>query len=150
LQKISRGLEKLIKELGLEDAVKENAMKERWGELMGEPLSSHLSPKHLAGRTLHINVDSPLWLQEASFYKNEILKKLAPLGIKDIKLKASGLGGKKSINAKRAKVEKKEPPLTEEERILLENSTRPIKDEVLKEISKNLLIKALRREKKTS
>ena len=149
MQKISRGLEKLVKELGLEDAVRENSIRERWGELLGEPLAHHLFPKRLSGSTLHISVDSPLWLQEASFYRNEILKKLARLGIKEIKLKAGGHAAKRSLKAKRPKIDREEPPLSEEDRILLENSLRPIKDELLKEVSRNLLIKAIRREKKS-
>jgi hypothetical protein len=147
LQKIDRALKKLIKELDLEDAVRENSLKEKWGELLGEPFSIHLYPKHLSGGTLHVSVDSPIWLEEASFQKKEILRRLGPLGIRDLKFKPSGLAGNRALVFGRATIEKKEMPLSPEEKLLIEESISPIQNEEVKVVARGLLEKVFLREK---
>lgn len=46
-----------------------------------------MSASALISEQLTINVDSPQWLHEISFYKEDIIKKLHIFGVKDIRLR---------------------------------------------------------------
>nr|NIR13570.1 DUF721 domain-containing protein [Desulfobacterales bacterium] len=48
------------------------------------PLALHTFPRYLSGSRLTMDVDSHAWLQQASFLKSEILKKLKPYGVSDL------------------------------------------------------------------
>lgn len=77
----------IVKDMGMEDALKLHRINKLWNTLFQEPLSLHTSPSRLSKGQLVINVDSPVWLQEISFYKADIIKKLSRFGVKDIRLK---------------------------------------------------------------
>lgn len=146
MQKIGRGLGKLISELGLEDAVRENAVRENWEEVLGDALSGHLRPGPVRASVLYIYADSPVWLQQASYYRTEILKRLAPLGIKELKLQGKGSAGKKP--AMKPSSKKEFPPLSAEELILIERALSPLQDDELRGLSRRILEKAFRSGKK--
>ncbi|MCL5024424.1 MAG: DUF721 domain-containing protein [Nitrospirae bacterium] len=77
----------LLRGLGIEEAVRLEAMKKEWRELFPEPLSLHMFPSVLKDGELLINVDSPVWLQQLTLLKSEISKKLIGLGVKDVRFK---------------------------------------------------------------
>lgn len=112
---------------------------------MGGALAAHLHPRSVSGSTLHVAADSPAWLENAGYYKKEIMARLAPLGIKDLKLKAGGVfplpvpQAKPGVKAVRA--------LGRKEREFIDGAIIALRDEELKEVSRRLLEKTLRREK---
>ncbi|MDP3260906.1 MAG: DUF721 domain-containing protein, partial [Thermodesulfovibrionales bacterium] len=59
----------LIKNLKLEDAVKLGRIKTGWADIFEKPVSLHMFPAMLKEGELLINVDSPMWMQQLSFYK---------------------------------------------------------------------------------
>ncbi len=80
----------IMADLGLEDGLRLYRLRAEWPKLFGPPLCLHMSPSSLNGRTLVINVDSPAWLQELNFKKNEIIRKLGGFGINGIRLRGGG------------------------------------------------------------
>lgn len=149
MQKIGRGLGKLISELGLEDAVRESAVRENWGKLLGETLSDHLRPGPIRAGVLQISADSSVWLQQASFYRAELLEKLAPLGIKELKFQGRGAPARRNFPGKKIP-EKELPPLSAEEVTLIEHALLPLHDNELRAISRKILEKAFRAQGKKS
>ncbi len=143
MEKLGSGLAGLIRRLGLEDAARLHGIKARWRELVGLPLSENLEPGFISGSTLHI-AGSPLWIEQAGFYREEILKRLLPLGIRDLKFKPGQLI-KKVDRLSQTKNEK--PPLTGEEIRQVEIAVHPIRDEELKELCRGIMARALARER---
>ncbi len=144
MKRIGAGLAGIIRRLGLEDAARLHGIRSRWGELVGAPLSEHLEPGFVSGAVLHITVDSPLWLEQARFYGAEILKRVGPLGISELKFKPGARRGK---NASTAACKIKEPghaPLTDEELASIDQQIGPVRDEALKQIMRGIMAKALR------
>lgn len=87
MQSAGSALSALMKELGMESALGLYRIKARWSGLFGRPLTLHSHPSGLHGGRLVINVDSPAWLQELSFLKDDMLGKLRPLGVNDIRFR---------------------------------------------------------------
>jgi hypothetical protein len=90
-----------------------------------------------------VAVDSPAWIENARYYKNEIMSRLVPLGIKDLKFKA---GRGVPLPPSRA-AGKPARALTSKEHESIEGALVALKDEELKEISRRLLEKIFRLEK---
>ena len=91
-------LSPFIRELGIEDGVKLAEIKRNWCNLFNKPLSYHMSPLILSKGEILLNVDSPVWLQEITFYKEDIIKKMSSYGVKAIRFRL----GKVSRNKRSA------------------------------------------------
>jgi hypothetical protein len=77
----------IIKGCGLEEAVRFEEIKSEWATLFREPLSLHMCPSHLKNGELLITVDSPVWLQQLTFFKEEITKNVSPFGVTRVRFK---------------------------------------------------------------
>ena len=93
-----------------------------------------------AGELL-INVDSPAWLQELKFFRDDIQKKLHPYGIQSVRFRL----GRVSMNAmpdnkSRAREARQ---LDEEERLFIENAVTGIDDDSIKHTLKKTIEKAI-------
>ncbi|MBI4824071.1 MAG: DUF721 domain-containing protein [Nitrospirae bacterium] len=87
MQRAGSVIHSIIKDLGMEDNLCLYRMKSEWHSLFQPPVCLHMSPSSLSEAHLTINVDSPQWLQEISFYKEDIIRKLHGFGVKDIRLR---------------------------------------------------------------
>lgn len=76
MQKVSGILIKLLKQYGLEGKIIEYTIADKWEEITGKIIASHTYPAGLHHKRLYVIVDSSAWLQELSFYKNEIIEKV--------------------------------------------------------------------------
>jgi hypothetical protein len=116
----------LIKQLGIEDDISLVDIKRNWVQLFDKPLSYHMSPRKLSNGEILINVDSPVWLQELHFYKNEILGKLRPYGVKAVRFKLGKVSTeiKSKVKSQKSKVK----PLTNDELSYIENTVSGIND----------------------
>ncbi len=76
MEKISHILEGLIKKYGLEGKVIEYKISLHWKDIVGEIIASHTRPEGIRYKRLQILVDSPVWLQEISFYKQEVIERI--------------------------------------------------------------------------
>ncbi len=77
----------IINSLGIGEAIRAESLQREWQTIFSEPLSLHTWPANLENHTLTINVDSPVWLQQLSFFKNEILSKLSIFEVRDIRFR---------------------------------------------------------------
>ncbi len=141
MRRIGTGLKGIVRRLGLEDATRLHGIKARWGELLGAPLSEHLEPGFVSGAMLHVTVDSPLWLEQARFYSEEILKRVRPLGIGELKFKPGT--GRRNMPARPSGAAGLRP-LTADELDSIEQYVGPVRDEGLREIMRGIMVKALR------
>ncbi len=80
-------LSSIFKDLGIEDKIRLSSMQEEWHNLFNEPLSLHIYPVDIKNGELTINVDSPAWLGQLKFFKQDIIKKLHVYNIKEVRFK---------------------------------------------------------------
>jgi len=100
VKRIDHLLIPFIRELGIEDSVRLAEIKKDWYNLFNEPLSSHMSPYKLSEGEILLTVDSPVWLQELSFYKEDIIKKLSSYNVKSVRFRLGRVSIRKSPNPK--------------------------------------------------
>lgn len=130
-----------IRELGIEDGVRLAEIKKNWYNLFNKPLSYHMSPFMLSKGEILLNVDSPVWLQELNFYKEDIIKKLSPYSVKDVRFRLGRVSTKQNTEYRTQNTEVK--PLTTYELSYIEEVVSPISDEALREIVRRTIQKAL-------
>jgi hypothetical protein len=87
MEKAGSLLGPLIKSLGIADSVRLTRLMNDWNKLFEEPLSSHMSPSKLYEGELLLNVDSPIWMQQLNFCKRDLLTKLIPYEVRDIRFR---------------------------------------------------------------
>ena len=74
MQKLSGILSRLLKQYGLEGKMTEYMIAEKWEAIVGKNIASHSYPAGIHHKRLYIIVDSPVWLQEVSFYKGDLIE----------------------------------------------------------------------------
>ena len=106
-----------------------------------------MSPSSLSGNELLLNVDSPVWLQELKFYKEDIIKKVAPYRVRAVRFRLGRVnpfaiqeGEKEGLKGK---------PLTACDRTFIDETVSNIEDEALKEVIKKAIAKAMKAGKVT-
>lgn len=129
----------LIRNLGIEDAVRLGHIKKEWACVFERPVSLHMSPANLKEGELLINVDSPVWLQQLSFYKETIIKKLHPFGIKAVRFKL----GRVLPEKKQDKTIPKRQALTAKEHSYIEETVSSIPDQELRDRIKKAIEKSI-------
>jgi len=87
VKRVGNLISPLVAGLGLEEAVRFERIKKEWPDLFREPLSLHMSPCSLKHGELLITVDSPVWHQQLSFLKGEILKKVSLFGVREVRFR---------------------------------------------------------------
>jgi hypothetical protein len=137
VERAGSALGPLIKDLGLEDALRLYRIKQSWKDILGEPLATHAAPTALKGGVLHINIATPSWLQQAGYYKAQILEKLGRLGVVDIRLK---LG---KVQPSAHPTAKERPSYKEPDQALIEELLSSIEDGEVKEAVRRAARKAL-------
>lgn len=140
----------ILRDSGLEEGVRFNLLKDRWDELFREPLSLHLCPVNLKDGELLVNVDTPVWLQEVTIHKKELLNVLKPFCIRDIRFRLGRVGFRKG-NIRSKKEQDKEPKreLTSQSLRFINNTISPIKDDELREAIRATMEKSLQRIEQT-
>jgi hypothetical protein len=136
----------LVKELGVEDGVRLAEMKKNWDDLFNEPLVSHMSPFMLSEGEVILNVDSPVWLQELNFLKEDIIKKLHHYGVRSVRFRLGKVstGIKSGIRSQSAtRRESKDKSLTAKELSYIEETVSQINDDALRETARKAIQKAL-------
>lgn len=92
---ISPVIKNLAQSFGWEKAIAAALLEARWNEVVGEPIASHTRPDEIRFDTLHILVDSAVWLHELSFLKKALIEKvnrfLGKNGIRNIHFKIGPL-----------------------------------------------------------
>ncbi|OHE57235.1 MAG: hypothetical protein A2Z47_09055 [Thermodesulfovibrio sp. RBG_19FT_COMBO_42_12] len=128
-----------IRELGIEDGVRLAEIKRNWHNLFNKPLSHHMSPSMLSRGEILLNVDSPVWLQELQYYKDDILKKMRSYGVKAVRFRIGRVSKMSEVRSQKSEVRKP----THEEISYIEDTVSKIDDEALRETVRRTIEKAI-------
>jgi hypothetical protein len=133
-------LRPIIRNLGIEEGVRLSRLKRNWHCIFDKPISLHIFPSKISQGKLVVNVDSPLWLQQLSYYKKDILEKLKAYGIKDIYFRIGRIHrSKKTVIQRRDTKE-----LSSDDTLFVAELTGHIEDVTLKDTIQRALEKSLR------
>jgi len=90
---ISSLLEGALKQLGVQGDFEKHRVEKKCREVLGEKFSKALTGVSLKGRTVGMEFNHPIWLNELQLRKTQVLQKLQKelpdIGIKEIALKLS-------------------------------------------------------------
>ena len=98
-----------------------------------------MAPASIKEKELLINVDSPVWLQQLTFYKDTIIKKLNGFGIKTVKFKI----GRVLPEKKQDKTILEKRLLTANENSYIEGTVSPVPDQELRDKIKKAMEKSM-------
>lgn len=73
-----------------------------WRAVCGDAVARHCAPADLRDGVLSIVVDSPVWMQQLSFLKAELLDRLRPHGIEDIRFTRGKLPGSSDTSRRKS------------------------------------------------
>ena len=73
---IGESLDRLTRGLGGPGAATLAALFGRWADLVGDQIAAHARPLTLAGGTLVIAVDEPIWRTQLAYLEGELLGRL--------------------------------------------------------------------------
>ena len=131
----------LVRDFGIESNIRFIEVKKNWHTLFSEPLSCHIGPCKMTEETILLNVDSPVWVQELNYFKKDIINKLSPYGIKDVRFKLGYVSKKAGAEACNQVPGVK--AFTLEEVSYIEKTVSKIIDEDLRLIVKKAIEKAI-------
>lgn len=131
----------LVRDLGIENSIRLIEIKKNWHNLFNEPLSSHVAPYKLSEGEILLNVDSPVWLQELNYFKKDVIEKLSPYGVREVRLRLGRVSRiiKSGVQSQKSRIE----PLTTEEISYIEKTVSQIGDKELRETVRRIVEKAI-------
>ncbi|TAN41601.1 MAG: DUF721 domain-containing protein [Nitrospirae bacterium] len=142
MKKVGPILNSIFENFGFEEKLKLEKMRTRWDRHFLEPMSLHTFPSDLNKGELLITVDSPVWLQQLTFFKNEIIAKLASYGVKAVRFRQGRIHQKEEKAAMRPTGKKRREP-TEDEARWIEENVSTIKDPELADAFRSLIEKSI-------
>ncbi len=88
-ERIGKILQRIVKDMGLEERMKDYAIIEKWPQIVGERIARHTRATSIDANNLYVIVDNPVWKAQLFLMKDRIIKKINNLGVKlkDIKFK---------------------------------------------------------------
>lgn len=139
MEKAGLLLAPILKNLGIQEGVSLALIRNDWQTIFDNTLSSHMSPSKLLKSELLLNVDSPIWLQQLSYCKNEIIKKLAAYGVKEVRFRLGRISQEKQHESQGQGIAE----LSAEDAFFIEDIVSKINDESTKESAKRAIEKSL-------
>jgi hypothetical protein len=133
----------LLRNLGLESGVRLARIRNDWYEIFDEQITAQLFPASFSDRELLLHVSSPIWMQQCSFHKSELIKKLSAYDVQNIRFRLGRIPQKKQRTA----TTRKPLELTPENRSFLTELLSEVSDEDLKEAVKKAVEKSLTKRK---
>jgi len=134
LHRVGGQIQRIARNLGFESSLRLARIKGQWDVIFSGPVSLHARPVSLVRSTLTIVVDSPAWLQQLSFLKDDLVSKLAAFGVKDVRFRTGHIPRKPPSNSVQAQRD-----LTDEDLSLIESETLNVKDAALKDNIRNAI-----------
>ncbi len=148
--KVSDVLSKLMKDYGLSAKTHEYRILKIWDKAVGDRIASHAQPLRLIREVLTVIVDSPVWMHQLTFYKEDLISKMnAGIGrdiVKDIRFKTGKIEGKGNAVVRTQDLRPKTDIPDVESKV--EKYLDPIGDNEVKRVVRNAITKALIRGKR--
>ncbi len=69
-------LEAVAERLGLSAKLIEQRIAREWADIVGEQVATHTRPESIRGRRLSVLVDHSVWMQQLSFLKPDLLRRI--------------------------------------------------------------------------
>lgn len=149
--KASDVLSKLMKDYGLTAKTHEYKILKTWDNTVGEKISSHARPLRLIRGSLTVIVDSPAWIHQLTFYKEDIINKINnEIGksvVREIRFKVGKVEGKETVIVKTQDSGIKAEIQAIESKV--ERYLEPVKDPEVRKVIKGVITKAMTMPKKT-
>ena len=139
MKKTGAVLGPLLRNLGLESGVRLARIRNDWYEIFDEQITAQLFPVSFSDKELLLHVASPIWMQQCSYHKSEIIKKLSAYDVQNIRFRLGRIPQKRQ----RISTPRKTSELTPENRIFISELLSDVSDESLKESIKKALEKSL-------
>ena len=139
MKKTGAVLDPLLKNLGLESGVRLVLIKHDWYGIFDEQITSNLFPVSFSEGQLMLHVTSPIWMQQFSFHKDEIIRKLGAYGVQGVRFRLGRIPQRKQkiLPARKAS------ELSPENRFFINELLSDITDENLKKTIKKAVEKSL-------
>lgn len=122
MQQAGSALRSLLNDLGLEVGVRLYRVRRHWHSAFGAPISKHTMPVSLTDGRLVINVDSPAWLQQMSYYRVQVIDKLSSFGVTDVRFKVG------RVQKDRPAPPEEHTPLSDDERSAISKIAGSVND----------------------
>ncbi|MFZ3072589.1 MAG: DUF721 domain-containing protein [Thermodesulfobacteriota bacterium] len=132
--------------LGLETLLMEHEIRKNWQRIIGDSLSRKTLPARLRNKTLCVSVSSSAWMNELSFHKKEILKKINEMLGKTVVAEIIFKPGSVKNAKNSVKSESPARELTQGEKLFIEKVSSAVKDRELKKALKKAMENAKRHE----
>lgn len=140
MKKAETVLGPMLKQLGIENGVRLQRIRNDWTDIFEKSISPHMFPATLKEGELLLHVESPAWMQQLTYYKKEIIRKLSSYAITEVRFR---LG---KITKKKQKQEAQKPmrTLSSEEvsfaaSVVADITNEELKDSIRKAIEKSLI-----------
>lgn len=144
MKKAETVLGPMLKQLGIENGVRLERIRRDWPVIFEKSISSHMSPAVLNEGELLLHVESPAWMQQLTYYKKEIIQKLSPYAITDVRFRLGRITTKK----RKQETEKPMRPLSPEEISFAASVVADIRNEELKDSIRKAIEKSLAADRK--
>jgi len=69
-------LPNVLSSLGIKKGIERQRAIVVWDKVVGRDIRRHTKPRYVRGKKIWVDVDDPIWIQQLSFLKSKILKKL--------------------------------------------------------------------------
>jgi predicted nucleic acid-binding Zn ribbon protein len=77
LEPVGSILRESLRALGWEGRVREEQVLTRWEEAVGPQIAAHARPSHVANRRLTVVTENPVWTQQLSLLRTDLLRRIA-------------------------------------------------------------------------
>lgn len=140
MERTASVLSPLLKKLGIEEGTRLVCLQKDWDTILDKTLTMHMSPSKLTEGELLLNVDSPVWIQQLTYLKNELIKKLGAYGVKSVRFRLGKIYKTKENTAGK----KKPRELSGEDMELINSLISEITDNEIKKAAKSAIEKSLK------
>ena len=140
MKKAETVLGPMLKQLGIENGVRLERIRNDWPYIFEKSISPHMFPATLNEGELLLHVESPAWMQQLTYYKKEIIQKLSSYAITDVRFRLGRITNRK----KKQEVQKPKRALSSEEvsfaaSVVADIRNQALKDSIRKAIEKSLV-----------
>jgi len=143
LNNIKATLEEMLEELGLRQSIENHKPIVCWKEVVGDKVASHTQPIRIKKGVLFVNASSPVWAQELSLIKKELIRKINKYLkndlVKDIRFSSRGIKAEDNIDGKKTSQGKK-TALSNKEISAIKKTTQGLENQEIRESLERVLV----------
>ncbi|MDP2156769.1 MAG: DUF721 domain-containing protein [Nitrospirota bacterium] len=139
MKKAETVLGPILKQLGIENGVRLQRIRNDWSDIFEKSISTHMFPATLKEGELLLHVESPAWMQQLTYYKKEIIRKLSSYAVTGVRFRLGRITKRKQ----KQEAEKPMRTLSSEEISFAASMVAGIRDEELKDSIRKAIEKSL-------